>query len=104
MNVLESNFSVLKQFILEYKTVEAMRDKATDETEKTVFLHSFEKNSPEYYSMVSCSFYVIDVENVPRRQNSETLNEVFIHGSPECQSLQNAMNAEAATKPCPAVE
>lgn len=55
MKVLEPNFSVLKQFILEYKTVKAMREKLREEAEKTVFSSGFEKKTLESQSMVSFS-------------------------------------------------
>lgn len=47
-NDLESRFSVLKQFILEYKTVEAMHEELRKNTEKNIFSSGLEKEPHEY--------------------------------------------------------
>lgn len=53
LKVLESNFTVLKRFILEYKTVEAIPEKLREEADKTVFSSVFEKKTLDCHSMVS---------------------------------------------------
>lgn len=49
----ESNVYVLKQFILRYKTVEALLEKLPEKAEKTVSSSSFEKKTLEWQIMVS---------------------------------------------------
>lgn len=81
LKLLEYNFSVLKQFILQYKTVEAMSRRLRDEAEITVFSSGFEKETLQYEGIVSYSVYFRDAANVLDEQISESLDEEFFHSS-----------------------
>lgn len=104
LKILESDFSVSRQFIQEYQTVEAMREKSRAEAEKTIFPSGFEKQTIEYQSTVLCSVHFRDAAWVLKERISETIDDEVIHSSHEDKNFSHFRNGEIGTKPCPAAE
>lgn len=68
LKLLESNIFVLRQFVLKYRTVQAMREKLREKANETVFLSGFKKKTIECQTTVSCLVYLRDAASLLKEQ------------------------------------
>lgn len=99
LKVAECSFSVLRELIVEYWTVQTMREKLRDEVEKTVFSSEVEKII-EWHNTVSCSEFLRDAASVLKEQISETMDDKFIPSFHKRQIFSYITNAKIGINAC----